>query len=81
VAGSGTFGATPLLPSRPADALRAGRYHHMPVLEGGNLDEHRGFIGVALPGGACGFSSFAIALESAFHGSHARFCWLSRRRG
>jgi para-nitrobenzyl esterase len=38
---------TPLLPSHPADALRAGRYRHVPVLEGGNLDEHRAFIGVA----------------------------------
>jgi para-nitrobenzyl esterase len=36
---------TPLLPSRPADALRVGRYQHMPILEGGNLDEHRAFLG------------------------------------
>ncbi|MEU7585595.1 carboxylesterase family protein [Micromonospora sp. NPDC049230] len=36
---------TPLLPARPADALRSGRYQHMPVLEGGNLDEHRAFLG------------------------------------
>ncbi|MEV4346313.1 carboxylesterase family protein [Actinoplanes sp. NPDC049596] len=35
---------TPLLPWAPADALRAGAFHHMPVLSGHTRDEHRGFV-------------------------------------
>ncbi|MGF1428277.1 carboxylesterase/lipase family protein [Kitasatospora sp. LaBMicrA B282] len=34
---------TPLLPLEPAAALKAGRFHRVPVLEGGNRDEHRGW--------------------------------------
>ncbi|TDD71437.1 carboxylesterase family protein [Actinomadura darangshiensis] len=30
---------TDVLPQRPSDALRAGRYHHMPVLSGNTRDE------------------------------------------
>ncbi|MDH6578009.1 carboxylesterase family protein [Kitasatospora sp. MAP5-34] len=37
---------TPLLPLEPATALREGRYQRVPVLEGGNLDEHRGWAAV-----------------------------------
>ncbi|WP_344469464.1 carboxylesterase/lipase family protein [Kitasatospora kazusensis] len=35
---------TPLLPAEPAAALREGRFQRVPVLEGGNRDEHRGWV-------------------------------------
>ncbi|MDH6124588.1 carboxylesterase family protein [Kitasatospora sp. GP82] len=34
---------TPLLPIEPGSALREGRFQRVPVLEGGNRDEHRGW--------------------------------------
>ncbi|MBV6697692.1 carboxylesterase/lipase family protein [Kitasatospora aureofaciens] len=37
---------TPLLPAEPAQALRDGRFHRVPVLQGGNRDEHRSFVAV-----------------------------------
>ncbi|MEV4639918.1 carboxylesterase family protein [Actinoplanes sp. NPDC049548] len=37
---------TALLPQQPAKALRAGAFHRVPVLSGGNRDEHRGLVGV-----------------------------------
>ncbi|SNY47758.1 carboxylesterase/lipase family protein [Paractinoplanes atraurantiacus] len=35
---------TSVLPREPADALKEGIFHRMPVLSGSNLDEHRAFI-------------------------------------
>lgn len=40
---SAAFGST-VLPKQPAAALRAGRFHRMPVLSGNNHDEARGWV-------------------------------------
>jgi para-nitrobenzyl esterase len=45
-----TYG-TPLLPRDPARALRAGRFHRVPVISGGTRDEMRAFIGGAAMAG------------------------------
>ncbi|URM92384.1 carboxylesterase family protein [Streptomyces sp. MRC013] len=36
----------PVLPDLPPDALRAGRFHRVPVLSGATRDEHRTFVGM-----------------------------------
>ncbi|MEV0316433.1 para-nitrobenzyl esterase [Nonomuraea fuscirosea] len=45
-----TYG-TPLLPVHPADALRKGTFHRVPVISGGTRDEMRSFIGGAIMAG------------------------------
>ncbi|MEO3803141.1 carboxylesterase family protein [Nonomuraea sp. B1E8] len=45
-----TYG-TPLLPANPAEALRKGTFHRVPVISGGNRDEMRPFIGGAIMAG------------------------------
>jgi para-nitrobenzyl esterase len=37
---------TPTLPQVPAQALRAGEFHRVPVLSGSTRDEHRTFVGL-----------------------------------
>jgi para-nitrobenzyl esterase len=37
----------PTLPELPPTALRAGRFHRVPVLSGATLDEHRVFVGMS----------------------------------
>ncbi|WP_037158437.1 carboxylesterase/lipase family protein [Rhodococcoides fascians] len=46
--GNGPAYGTDLQPTNPADAVRDGRTMPIPVIMGGNADEHRSFVGGAL---------------------------------
>ncbi|MEO3974450.1 carboxylesterase family protein [Streptomyces sp. CAU 1734] len=58
------------LPELPPDALRAGRFHRVPVLSGATLDEHRIFVGIRYDAVGRVFSSgdYDKALTTAFGG-------------
>ncbi|MFD5555721.1 carboxylesterase/lipase family protein [Streptomyces sp. NPDC127068] len=59
---------TPTLPDLPAHALRAGRFHRVPVLSGATRDEHRTFVGMRYDGVGVPFTrdDYATALATAF---------------
>lgn len=42
-------GGDRVLPRAPADAIASGRFNHVPVLHGSNLDEMRLFVGLTYP--------------------------------
>ncbi|GAA1951483.1 carboxylesterase/lipase family protein [Kitasatospora viridis] len=57
---------TALLPEEPAAALRAGRFHRVPVLEGGNRDEHRGWAAALNAGWTITADRYRQLLTAAF---------------
>jgi len=61
-----------VLPEVPAQALRAGRFHRVPVLSGGTRDEHRLFVGLfrVLAGRPVTAEQYPRLLAEAF-GEHA----------
>lgn len=62
------------LPQLPPTALRAGRFHHVPVLSGATLDEHRVFVGMTYDAVGKPFteSDYDRALRTAFGAPLAR---------
>ncbi|WP_343242428.1 MULTISPECIES: carboxylesterase family protein [unclassified Streptomyces] len=56
------------LPELPPKALRSGRFHRVPVLSGGTLDEHRTFVGMLYDGVGRKFTEadYGRALRTAF---------------
>ncbi|GAA0462575.1 carboxylic ester hydrolase [Paractinoplanes deccanensis] len=63
---------TPVLPRKPADALRAGAFHRVPVLSGGNLDEHRAFVAALDLAGPVTAERYTAVLRAAFGGDADR---------
>ncbi|MER7832881.1 carboxylesterase family protein [Streptomyces sp. NPDC095602] len=63
----------PTLPALPPDALRAGRFHRVPVLSGATRDEHRTFVGMLYDAVGKPFTEddYRRSLRTAF-GPHAR---------
>ncbi|MDT9683995.1 carboxylesterase family protein [Streptomyces sp. TRM76323] len=61
------------LPEPPPEALRAGRFHRVPVLSGATRDEHRTFVGMLYDAVGKPFTEadYHRSLRTAF-GSHAR---------
>ncbi|GGQ52574.1 carboxylesterase/lipase family protein [Couchioplanes azureus] len=57
---------TALLPRHPADALRAGAFHRVPVLSGNTRDEHRGMIAFVEAGSPVTAERYAAVLKAAF---------------
>lgn len=54
---------TPLLPAKPADALRAGRFFRVPVLNGHNRDEHQAWAAAI---GNISTDRYAALMRSSF---------------
>jgi para-nitrobenzyl esterase len=58
----------PTLPELPAEALREGRFHPVPVISGATRDEHRTFVGLfrVLPGDPVTAQQYPQLLSAAF---------------
>jgi para-nitrobenzyl esterase len=61
-----------VLPDRPADALREGKFHQVPIMSGSTRDEHRLFVGLfrVLAGQPVSAEQYSMLLADAF-GEHA----------
>jgi para-nitrobenzyl esterase len=62
----------PVLPDRPADVLRKGRFHQVPIMSGSTRDEHRLFVGLfrVLAGQPVSAEQYPMLLADTF-GEHA----------
>jgi para-nitrobenzyl esterase len=67
------FGSgNPVMPEVPAEALRSGRFHRVPIISGSTRDEHRLFVGLfrVLAGQPVTAHQYQTLLAEAF-GEHA----------
>ncbi|AIA08460.1 carboxylesterase/lipase family protein [Streptomyces noursei] len=64
---------TPLVPRRPATALRDGRFHRVPVLQGDNRDEMRAYVAALQQNQPITAESYRALLQDTFGDRAGRF--------